>query len=102
MSGLSGCLGEAGMEKLRRGKAPTIAKGAYADDIATADHILPRSIVPELDNRLYNLEFMPETKNQIKSNKVGERELALAREWHGLGLLSDEGLRAIESREAKQ
>ena len=54
------------MEKLRRGKAPTITKGPYADDIATGDHIIPRSVCPELDNCLYNLEFMPGRMNSSK------------------------------------
>jgi hypothetical protein len=44
-----GCLDKDGMDKLRRGKAPTITKGPYAGELATVDHIIPRSVCPELD-----------------------------------------------------
>ena len=86
-----GCLDKDGMAKLRRGKAPTITKGPYAGELATVDHIIPRSVCPELDNRLYNLEFMPDTLNKRKSDKVGDRQRQLARKWHGVGLLSKSG-----------
>jgi hypothetical protein len=48
-----GCLDDAGMAKLRRGKAPTITKGPYAGEIVTGDHIIPRSVCDELDEKLY-------------------------------------------------
>ena len=92
-----GCLDDAGMAKLRSGKAPTITKGPYAGDIATVDHIIPRSVCMELDNRIYNLEFMPDTVNGRKSNKVGQRQGQLARKWPDAGLLSREGLEEVEA-----
>ena len=93
-----GCLDEAGMAKLRKGNAPTITKGPYAGELATGDHIIPRSVCPELDNKLFNLEFMPETLNQKKAAKVGDRQLQLARKWQRLGVLSEVGLRAVEAK----
>ena len=90
-----GCLDAEGMEKLRKGKAPTITKGPYAGEIATGDHIIPRSVCPELDNALFNLEFMPLTLNQKKAAKVTQRQIDLARRWHKLGILSEEGLEAV-------
>jgi hypothetical protein len=90
-----GCLDEEGMEKLRKGKAPTIRKGPYAGEIVTGDHIIPRSVCPELDNKLYNLEFMPLTLNLKKSALVTSRQVALAKEWNERGLLSDAGLEAV-------
>ncbi|MEJ6569545.1 MAG: hypothetical protein QNL80_11805 [Akkermansiaceae bacterium] len=48
------------MAKLRTGNAPTITRGPYAGDIASVDHIIPRSVCEELDERLYNLEFKVE------------------------------------------
>lgn len=84
------------MVKLRRGNAPTITLGPYAGELAHVDHILPRSVVPELDNRLFNLEFMPDTLNWDKSDKIGERQRQLAVAWHTAGLLSDAGLRQVE------
>lgn len=76
-----GCLNVEGLEKLRRGKAPTITKGPYAGEIATGDHIIPRSVAPELDNSLFNLEFMPLTLNQRKGAKITQRQIQLARRW---------------------
>ncbi|MDA7646792.1 hypothetical protein N8675_02535 [Akkermansiaceae bacterium] len=74
-----GCIDEAGMIKLRKGNAPTITKGPYAGEIVTGDHIIPRSVCPELDNALYNLEMMPLTLNQRKSAKIGTRQIDLAK-----------------------
>lgn len=93
-----GCLDEEGMAKLRTGKAPTITKGPYKGELAIGDHIIPRSVCPELDLKLYNLEFLPETLNQKKSAKIGDRQKQLAQKWRGLGLLSEGGLRAVEAR----
>ncbi|MDB4447218.1 hypothetical protein N9128_06065 [Akkermansiaceae bacterium] len=94
-----GCVDEAGMIKLRKGNAPTITKGPYAGEIVTGDHIIPRSVCPELDNALYNLEMMPLTLNQKKSAKIGQRQIDLAKRWNADGLLSDEGLEAILVKE---
>jgi hypothetical protein len=81
-----GCIDEVGMIKLRKGNAPTITKGPYAGEIVTGDHIIPRSVCPELDNALYNLEMMPLTLNQRKSAKIGQRQIDLARRWNQDGL----------------
>ena len=91
-----GCLDEAGMSKLRKGNAPTITKGPYAGELATGDHIIPRSVCPALDNVLVNLEFLPATLNQKKGAKVGERQVALARKFHAAGIIDSAELGAIE------
>lgn len=93
-----GCLNEEGMGKLKTGNAPTISKGKYKGELATADHLLPRSIVPELRNRLFNLQFMPSTLNQEKGNKITEIELVVGERWHLEGLLSKEGIEEVLSR----
>jgi hypothetical protein len=90
-----GCLTDEGMAKLRTGRAPTITRGPYAGDIAEVDHILPRSRFPELDEKLFNLEFMPKTMNRRKSNGMGQRQRSLAREWFAAGLLSKEALSRV-------
>ena len=54
------------MTKLRKGNTPTITKGPYAGEIVMEITIIPRSVTPELDNTLYNLEMMPLTLNQKK------------------------------------
>lgn len=86
-----GSLDSEGMEKLRRGRAPTITRGPYSGELATVDHIIPRSVCPELDNCLFNLEFMPDTLNRRQSAKIGDRQIQLARRWQSLRLLSPEG-----------
>ena len=93
-----GCLDTEGMAKLRKGNAPTIKRGPYIGELATADHIIPRSICPELDNRLFNLEFMPQTLNQRKSNRISQRQVDLAKHWNEMGLLSRKGLKAVSQR----
>ncbi|MDB4328271.1 hypothetical protein N9978_03020 [Akkermansiaceae bacterium] len=94
-----GCIDEVGLAKLRKGNAPTITKGPYAGEIVTGDHIIPRSVCPELDNKLYNLEMMPLTLNQRKSAKIGTRQIDLAKRWNRDGLLSDGGLEAVLRRQ---
>ena len=50
-----GCLDDAGLAEMRRGKAPTVMKGPYKGDQLSVDHIIPRAVVPELDNVIANL-----------------------------------------------
>jgi hypothetical protein len=93
-----GCLDEAGMADLRRGKAPTIRTGPYTGDKLSVDHIIPRSVCIELDTTLANLELMPLAMNRAKSAFIGERQVDLARKFHAAGLLSQAGLDAVLSR----
>jgi len=93
-----GCLDEAGMADLRRGNAPTIRTGPYAGDQLSVDHIIPRSVCPELDTTLANLELMPLRMNRAKSNSIGERQVDMARKFNTAGLLSQRGLDAVLSR----
>ena len=83
------------MAKLRRGYAPTITLGRYAGEIAEVDHIIPYAVCPELDCKLYNLELMPKTLNRKKSDKVGDRQRQLAREWFDSGLLKEDGFKRV-------
>ena len=69
-----GCLTEANLAKLRRGRAPTITRGPYTGEIAEVDHIVPVSKAPRFENWGGNLEFMPMTLNRRKSDKMGERQ----------------------------
>ena len=93
-----GCLDEAGMADLRRGKAPTIRTGPYTGDKLSVDHILPRAVCPELDTTLANLELMPMRMNSSKSDSIGERQVDMARKFHAAGLLSQSGLDAVLAR----
>ena len=92
---LSGSMTRRHPRHLKHPTLPAITKGPYAVEIVTGDHIIPRSVCPELDNALYNLEMMPLTLNQRKSAKIGQRQIDLAKRWNADGLLSDEGLEAV-------
>jgi hypothetical protein len=93
-----GCLDDAGVADLRRGKAPTIRTGPYAGDKLSVDHILPRAVCPELDTTLANLELMPMRMNSSKSDSIGERQVDMARKFHAAGLLSQSGHDAVLAR----
>ena len=92
-----GCFTAEGMAKMRKVGSPVITKGEHAGDIIALDHILPRSVVPELAARFFNLEALPARVNLEKSDKIGKRELDLARRWNRSGLLSAPGLLAVEA-----
>jgi hypothetical protein len=93
-----GCFTAEGMEKLRKGGSPMITKGPNTGDFIALDHILPRSVVPELTARFFNLEALSARNNLAKSARIGKRELDLARQWNRAGLLSAPGLKAVELR----
>ena len=77
--------------ELRRGRSPIVRKGPYTGDIVSVDHIIPRAVVPELDNVIANLELMPLRLNQSKNDKIGDRQKDLAGKLHAAGLLADPG-----------
>ena len=54
----------------------------------SVDHIIPRAVVPELDNVIASLELMPQRANAGKQDKIGERQRALAEKLKEAGLLS--------------
>ena len=90
-----GSVTPADIEEMSRGRATEVRKGPYAGEVLSVDHIIPRSIAPELDNVIANLELMPLTLNQRKGNSVTARQTDLARKLHAEGLLSDDGLRRV-------
>jgi 5-methylcytosine-specific restriction endonuclease McrA len=91
-----GCLDAEGMAEMKRGKAPTVRRGPYKGDQLSVDHIVPRAVVPELDNVIANLELLPERLNSQKKDKVGARQVDLARKLAKARLLSEKGLAAVE------
>lgn len=90
-----GCLNPAGLAEMRRGNAATVVKGPYTGDELSVDHIIPRAVVPELDNVIANLELMPLRMNQKKSATIGDRQRDMAKKFQEAGLLSREGLEAV-------
>ena len=45
-----------------------------------------------------NLELLPAALNRAKSDKVGERQLAIAKRFHDAGLLSDAEFADVQAR----
>lgn len=81
-----GCLTSAGLEEMRQGRAPTVMKGPYKGDQLSVDHIIPLSVVPELDRVIANLELMPLRMNESKRAKMGARQEDLLKKLRDAGL----------------
>jgi hypothetical protein len=81
--------------EMEKGRAPKVRTGPYAGQVVSVDHIIPRSVVPELDNVIANLELMPLGLNEGKGDKVTSRQVDLARRMLAAGLLTDEGFRRV-------
>lgn len=96
-----GCLDAAGMAEMRKGNAATVKRGPYAGDQLSVDHIIPRSIVPELDNVIANLELMPLRANERKNARIGHRQRQLAMQLNGAGLLSKAGFMTVLKAESR-
>jgi hypothetical protein len=92
-----GCLDAAGLRDMRRGQSPTIRRGPYKGDQLSVDHIIPRAVAPELDKLIANLELMPLRLNAGKKADIGDRQRSLAKQLHAAGLLSAQGLKAVEA-----
>ena len=90
-----GCLDADGLAEMRKGHAATVRCGPYSGDQLSVDHIIPRAMVPELDNVIANLELMPLRANQLKSAKVWQRQRDLAGKLNKAGLLSDAGMKSV-------
>lgn len=91
-----GCLDAVGLQEMRQGKSPTVRKGPYTGQELSVDHIIPRAVCPELDNVIANLELLPLRVNESKNDKIGDRQRDLAAKLFKAGLLSKEGLRAVQ------
>lgn len=92
-----GLFTEAGLSELCQGKTATITKGEYSGEEATADHYIPRSICPELENQIINLRLCPASINSKKGNKVEKHSLEYAEIMRRNGLLSQDGFDAVKS-----
>lgn len=90
-----GCVNAAGLAEMRHGKAATVMKGPYKGDGLSVDHIIPRTVVPELDNVIANLELMPLRINESKNARIGDRQREMAKKFFQAGLLSRRGLEAV-------
>lgn len=73
---------------MKRGNAAIARRGPYAGDIVSIDHIIPRSVAPQLDNVICNLELLPLRLNQSKGDTIGDRQRDLARKLYAAGLFA--------------
>ena len=96
-----GLLTPEGMAELKRGKSATITKGQYAGQKAEAGLVIPKAVCPELQNQVMNLELLPSSLNQVKSNKVTERARVFAKELYEAKLLSEEGWERVSASSSK-
>ena len=85
----------ADLAEMKRGRAAAVRVGPDAGEVVSVDHIIPRAVAPELDNVIANLELMPLSVNRRKSDKIGDRQVSTAKEFHAAGLLSDEGFARV-------
>jgi hypothetical protein len=97
-----GLFTSAGLEELKQGKSATINEGEYAGQEATADHYIPRSVCPELDNQIFNLRLCPASVNSSKGDRVRKSQVEGAEYFHKNGLLSDKGLEAVKKAYEKE
>lgn len=86
------------LTRLRHGNSGLITRDRYSGELAEVDHIIPVSVAPEIGNELANLEMLPMTLNRRKSDKVGQRQLALAQKLFDAGLLSKESWIRVQSK----
>jgi hypothetical protein len=68
--------------EMKRGKAPTVNKGPYKSQQLSVDHIIPRAVVPELDNVIAILELMPLRMNESKNATIGDRQRDMAKKCY--------------------
>ena len=63
--------------------------------------MIPRSVCPELENQVMNLELLPASLNRAKSAKVTERAKVFAKELYEAKLLSEEGWEKVSAISSK-
>ncbi|MDA7921301.1 hypothetical protein N9B73_06045 [Verrucomicrobiales bacterium] len=85
----------ANLELMSEGKSPIVGSGPYTGEKIEVDHIVPRSLAPDLDNLLINLEMMPMTLNRRKSNKVTERAAAMAKRFYEAGVMTPDSFERV-------
>ena len=91
-----GLLTPEGMAELKQGKSAIITKGQYSGQKAEADGVIPKAVCPELQNQVMNLELLPASLKQAKSDKVTDRARVFAKELYEAKLLSEEGWKRVQ------
>ena len=97
-----GLLTPEGMAELKQGKSAIITKGQYSGQKADADDVIPRTVCPELQNQVMNLELIPAPLMRAKSDKVTDRVRVFAKELYEAKLLSEEGWQKVKKAYEKK
>ena len=85
-----------------QGKSPYATQGEHAGQEMHAEHIVPYAVVPEMDNLLMNLEWLPESVNSAKSDTITERAWKYAQRYHGVGILQVEDFLRVKDLYEKE
>ena len=96
-----GCLDAGGMAEMRQGKPATVRRGPYEGELLSVFHVIPRTVCPELDNCIANLELVPERIKSSAGEGVYGPQVDWARQLHEVGFLSDKRLKAVEKAAKK-
>jgi hypothetical protein len=80
---------------MRRGKSATVQKGPCRGQELSVDHIIPKTVAPELGNVIANPELLPLRLNESKNAKISDRQRDMAKKFCQAGLLSRKGLEAV-------
>lgn len=83
-----GCLVSTEMEKMRHGRSPTIQKGKHQGEKLWVDHVIPYSLAPDLSACLPNLEYLPESLNRHKRDKLSQKHRWVADHLRDAGVIS--------------
>ena len=86
---------------MSEGKSPIVGAAPDAGEKIEVDHIVPRSLAPDLDNLMINLEMLPHTLNWEKSNKITERAYSMAKRFFETGVMMPESWQTVEEARVK-
>lgn len=74
---------------LRRGQPPLCTRGLFAGDTLVIGYQLSPVVIPDLRNHPANFILQPATVWALQQDVLESSNLALIRQWHRAGLLSD-------------
>ncbi len=75
--------------------------GPYAGQQMQSEHIVPKAVVPNVDNLLMNLEWLPASLNASKSDTITDRALAYAKLYENAGIMTTSDLEKVISLKAE-
>ncbi len=86
------------LRKMAEGKAPYATLTEFAGERMDSEHIVPKAVVPLVDNLLMNLEWLPQSLNAAKSDTITERAMNYARAYHDSGIMRADDFERVLKR----